>query len=199
MDVDRLRAETRNEHEAVEGLVPLMAEDLTRDQYAETLRRMYSVVHGWELWAAAHAPEPYRDFLVERQRSPLIKRDLQFLGKAIPTEDADWTSSALTQHFLAGDDSALASAPDFLGAMYVMEGSTLGGQYIARYVEEKLALPAGQGNAYFRGYAEHTGSMWQRFKQHLIALPDDNALQVIAAAKLMFGIFGAAMSSRGRS
>ena len=44
-----------------------------------------------------------------------------------------------------------------LGAMYVMEGSTLGGQLIARHVELVLGLTAGQGNAHFRGHNERTG------------------------------------------
>jgi heme oxygenase (biliverdin-IX-beta and delta-forming) len=51
----------------------------------------------------------------------------------------------------------MTSAADLLGAMYVMEGSTLGGQLIARHVELVLGLTAGQGNAHFRGHNERTG------------------------------------------
>ena len=43
-----------------------MQPDLTRDQYIETLRRMYTDVQGWETWAALHAPEPYEGILVAR-------------------------------------------------------------------------------------------------------------------------------------
>ena len=197
MDVDRLRTETRAEHEAVEALVPLMQPDLTREQYIQTLRRMYTVVHGWESWAAAHAPEPYGALVVERRRSHLIAADLESLGVAlasVETDDISEIEARLTKHFLRFDVDHLSSAPDFLGAMYVMEGSTLGGQYIARYVEEKLAMSQGRGNAYFRGYAERTGSMWQSFKQQLAAVPEADADRVIAAAKFMFGAFGAAMA-----
>ena len=77
--------------------------------------------------------------------------------------------------------------------MYVVEGSTLGGQYIAKHVERRFGFRGGSGNAYFRGYGERTGSMWRSFKDDLIALPEEDTDRVIAAARAMFGVFAAAM------
>ncbi|UOQ78251.1 hypothetical protein MUN84_06595 [Hymenobacter sp. 5516J-16] len=43
--------------------------------------------------------------------------------------------------------------------MYVLEGSTLGGQVIARQLA-KANIPA---RAYFSGHAEQTGPLWKTF------------------------------------
>lgn len=193
VNVERLRAETRDEHEAVEELVPLMGNDLTRAQYVDVLQRLYPVVRGWEIWALDHAPAIYRGLLAERQRSEHIQRDLHALGADPASENTNPIERRLTAAFAGGAPGTTATAASFLGAMYVMEGSTLGGQYIAKHVQDQLALDPGQGNAYFRGYAEKTGSMWQSFRQHLIDLPEEQGGEVIAAAKAMFGIFGGAM------
>src|SRR5580693_9409415 len=88
----------------------------------------------------------------------------------------------------------LRDAASLLGAMYVMEGSTLGGQLIARHVELVLGLTAGQGNAYFRGHNERTGQLWKEFCHALRTnVPDSETDAVIAAAKAMFGVFGSWM------
>jgi heme oxygenase len=77
-----------------------------------------------------------------------------------------------------------------------MEGSTLGGQLIARHVELVLGLTAGQGNAYFRGHNERTGQLWKEFCDALrTKVPDGETAAVIAAAKAMFGVFGAWMET----
>ena len=85
---------------------------------------------------------------------------------------------------------SLAATMMCLGAMYVIEGSTLGGQLIGRHVERVLGLTAGQGNAYFRGHNERTGQLWKEFCDALrTKVPDRETDTVIAAAKTMFGVF----------
>lgn len=172
-----------------------MSAALTLQQYANTLRRMYTVIRGWELWASQHAPEQYRDLLQQRQRSQLIKADLDALEQEPVAEGSSSIEQRLTQHFLGGNASHPTSPADFLGAMYVVEGSTLGGQYIAKHVGEKFILSDGCGNAYFRGYGDRTGSMWRSFKQELAALPEEDGDRVIAAARVMFRVFGEATAA----
>ena len=59
----------------------------------------------------------------------------------------------------------LASLPQLLGAMYVVEGSTLGGQVLARQLT-KGGLDLGR---YFTGYGALTGPRWKAFGQLLTA------------------------------
>ena len=192
MDTEYLRAATRQEHEATEASVPLMSQQLTREEYVRSLRGFLRAVGMWDAWAETHCPTPLRALLRGRQRSALLRGDLQALGATEPA---------------AHDDKALAQAPwiahpaqdeadfeaMFLGAMYVVEGSTLGGQYIARHVEEVLHLQPGNGNAYFRGYGEDTGARWREFKATLAGVPDVYTEVVVESAKRMFAFFAAQM------
>ncbi len=178
MDLQQLRSETAADHERVESLVPLMAADLDQSTYVTALCRFYGFVKGWENWADTVAPSDLKPHLAERQRSVLLQSDLQHFHEAPParlfTPDRDFPQNRAA----------------FLGSMYVMEGSTLGGQFIAKHVEEALGLQRGAGNAYFAGYGDRTGSMWKTFQALLTAVPQDDAGAVIAAAKQTFRAFG---------
>lgn len=189
VDTDLLRAETRPEHEATESLLPLTSPNLTRDLYGDILVCMHGVVGSWESWAAAHAPASLTETVQDRRRTPLLEADLELLGKR-PSEISHAHALEAALAPIYGSCGNPSFKPAFLGAMYVMEGSTLGGQYVARHVEESLGFEPGRGNAYFRGYGQQTGARWKAFKHLLEDLPDESAPQVIAAAKAMFGFFG---------
>ncbi len=73
-----------------------------------------------------------------------------------------------------------------LGSMYVLEGSTLGGQYIARTVEQNLGLAPGEGDAYFRGYGDQTMVKWAEFRQVLETIPEEHSAIAIDAARVTF-------------
>jgi heme oxygenase len=183
MDLIRLREQTAGEHAQTEDTVPLMSPTLTRAEYVENLRSFYRVVGAWDRWVDAHAPQDLLPLLAGRRRSTLLQHDLEAMGARVPDDDvlADF---AMEESAVSGDSRSV-----FLGRMYVMEGSTLGGQYIARHVEETLSLVSGQGNSYFRGYGEATGDRWREFRAVLQTLPETEAETVIASAKEMFSIF----------
>ena len=168
------------EHEAVEGAVPLMDAGLDRARYIAVLQRMHGVVKSWEEFALRAAPPFLLPMVVERRRLRLLELDLRVLGAVVP----------------AGDGPALpgwGSSAELLGALYVMEGSRLGGQMIARHVEELLGFAPGEGSAYFRGFGDRTGVMWKELVQMLTGLPESEEEVVIRAAREMFGVFGAWM------
>ncbi len=67
--------------------------------------------------------------------------------------------------------------------MYVLEGATLGGQFIARHVERALGLAGGRGYSFFRGYGEDTGRMWRSFREELgDRAPALEADEIVASA-----------------
>ena len=67
------------------------------------------------------------------------------------------------------------------------EGSTLGGQIIARHFETALLLTLGHGDSFFRGHGSQTGPLWKVFCDMLKThVSDDQADAVIASAKRMF-------------
>jgi heme oxygenase (biliverdin-IX-beta and delta-forming) len=182
LNLDRLRRETTADHRAVEGsLTVLMAQELDQDSYVSCLRRMHGVVAAWEERSAANSPPWLRSLLAGRQRRILLENDLAWFGVV----DLDGKRPALPK---MNDEASL------LGAMYVIEGSTFGGRLIARHVECVLKMSGGQGNAYFRGHNERTGTMWQEFCDVLRnKIPDTETTSVISGAKAMFQVFGSWM------
>ena len=163
--------------------MPLMAPDLTRATYARVLECMYPLLSAWEVWAAEHAPADLADLVAARRRSPMMRDDLLTLNAPLPEVHA----------FDAAKIPGLPSRAAFLGAMYVIEGSALGGQYIAAHVGPLLQLTPGAGCSYFAGYGAETGSKWNEFKAVVAAVDDRDSVGVIAAAKAMFAVFEAAI------
>ena len=179
MDIQKLRRETEADHLAVESAMPLMDADLTSSQYVACLERIYGVVCAWEDRASELAPDWLQPTLAARQRQSLLKRDLAAFGVL----DPDTERPTLTH---------ITNLPSLLGFMYVMEGSTLGGQFIARHVQQVLHLQDGEGTFYFRSHGDHTGSMWKQFCEILTQkIPDDQTNIVVSSAKNMFAVFGA--------
>ena len=146
MNINRLRESTAAEHRAVEGTMPFMKPDLTRGEYVACLQRLYGMVAAWDDTAWEQAPPSVQDLLRPRRRGHLLKADLDWFGSVEEAENRPSLPDL--------SDEAL-----FLGALYVMEGSTLGGQLIARHVEETLGLEPGRGDLYFRGHGMQTGPM----------------------------------------
>lgn len=178
MDLQTLRRETEANHRAVEGTMPLMNDDLTSAEYVACLCRIYGVVAAWEDRASHLAPDWLQPTLIARQRKNLLWRDLASFG--INHVDSERPS---LEH--------ITDLPTLLGSMYVMEGSTLGGQFIARHVQQTLHLKNGEGTFYFRSHGDHTGSMWKDFCKVMEQnIPDDQAAVALSSAKTMFTVFG---------
>ena len=163
--------------------MPLMDPRMDLNVYTAVLERIYGLVAPWERLAEQVAPPALSELVRARARQHLLQQDLASLGRA---------SAGL----------ALAPFPEFhgvhelLGAMYVMEGSRLGGQLIARHVEQRFHFVRGEGSAYFRGLGDGTGAKWKEFVEVLeTTIPDEAADRTIAAAKSMFSSFGEWMRS----
>ena len=150
----RLRAETHPYHEAVEQNAfnqALAAGSVTATHTAWFLAKLYGFVQPIEAVLRAHAAEFEPAWqLNERYRAAWLLEDLARLSYAGTPPPCP----ALPP---------LHSWPQRLGALYVLEGSTLGGQIIARQLT-KAGLEAG---AYFTGRAERTGPLWKSFCQQL--------------------------------
>lgn len=94
-------------------------------------------------------------FHESRRRMSNLVSDLSALG----LQPSDIDKLPLCQ--AAGRLAATREAA--VGALYVMEGSTLGGQVIGKALAEAQWLPAG-GLTYFNPYGERTGAMWRGFR-----------------------------------
>ncbi len=191
MDPKRLREETRAEHEAAEALMPVMTAGLTRAGYAEVLVALQPIVESWEAWAETFAPREVQGLLEGRGRRDLLRADLRAMGVAQPATEQPRVDWGQVLGFSGSEGEGFAAA--FLGGLYVMEGSTLGGRFVARHVEAVLGLRRGEGNAYFEGYGDATGAMWREVTACLSEVPEALAPVVVEAARRTFRAFGDAL------
>lgn len=174
--LERLKAETRPAHRRIEQAVGIERRVASLPTYRTLLARFYGFHFAWEPEAAAALGDP--GFFDPRRKTHLLARDLMALGAS---EDDLMRLPHLRTPLSPGDRAAA------WGALYVIEGSTLGGTLIAKQVERELGLTAGSGCSYFRSYGPDLGPMWKAFGRHLLDLSQprfDDA--VVASANRTF-------------
>ncbi|MDG3007032.1 biliverdin-producing heme oxygenase [Paludisphaera mucosa] len=155
MMMSRLKELTRPHHDAVELRMGSYGPTESIEGYTRVLRRFlgfhrpveeaFAALAGWD----AIGIDP-----AERSRTALLEADLRALGLS------DAEVAAVPR---CPAPPPLASLPEALGAMYVLEGSTLGGQYIRKRVESTLGLAPGRGCSYYASYGDRVGPMWKAF------------------------------------
>lgn len=154
--MQQLRTATRRVHAGVEAALPLVDPTLSRARYVEVVQAFQSFYAVLEPRIVAvvstHDPElAIRD----RAKLPLLARDLVALA-AEPV--------SMSRNVRMPDVHTPSHA---IGALYVIEGATLGGQIIGKHLRERLGIGAATGAAFFTGYAEATRGMWCRFTDHV--------------------------------
>ena len=148
----QLRERTRDAHEQMEQTLDLLRPGFGRDDYARLVSRWYGFFAVWEPVSFGVFPDAMAVYLDARRKLPMLRADLEGLGiDTGPLPRVDPTSL---------DWMTPASA---LGTLYVVEGSTLGGQVIVKKVQERLGLQS----AYFASYGPETGRRWQETKRLL--------------------------------
>ena len=123
-----------------------------------------------------------------RRKTGWLEEDLEFFG--IGPEQRQ----RLPRTF---ELPSFASRPAILGAASVFEGSTLGGQFIARHLKEHVGLRDGRGYRYFLSYGAEVGARWQAFRKELCrASSPVNDAVIIAAAGETFELLHRWFSTR---
>ena len=165
-----LRLETRPAHDQLEQNAfnqQLTAGTITEAETAHFLAKMYGFLAPYEARLRQQHLGPEWE-TEARQRAHLILEDLH---------------QNASQLVSCPDMPPLATWPQLLGTMYVLEGSTLGWQVIARQLA-KQNIPL---RLYFSGYGERTGARWKAFCQLLSqeATPENEA-EIVQSARLTF-------------
>ena len=163
----QLRDSTKDLHEATESAFDVRAALASHESYAAILARFYGIHEPIE---SQLREMPMLDDLgldiVSRRKSLLIERDLRSLG---------WAEDAIGCIPKSNSLPRLTSVPEALGSMYVLEGSTLGGQIIRREVEKRLGFTPDRGCAFFAGYGDPgTRENWTQFIAALNAYADSH-------------------------
>lgn len=173
----RLKTETRPHHDRIESAMNPMRPDLTRDEYIEMLKRMYGFYSAWEEAASGWFTGEQEAFFAARKKAELLEDDLRVLtGGDIDLQDLPRCQELpITECFA-----------EVLGALYVLEGSTLGGQYIARHLQQKLGVTPESGSRFFASYGHQVGSMWRETQGFLTTHGHGHEDDVVTAAAQTF-------------
>jgi heme oxygenase len=150
----RLRNETRLQHKLVEVACNLPNAVQSISDYKNCLLNFYSIYCPLELHIASFKDlEQMGLSMQERARMPDLQQDLRLMNV-----DPDlWCDAA---------PHALPSLPEFpfaLGALYVLEGSTLGGQIIMSALQQQMRTPLDMPGGFFAGRGKTTGPLWHQF------------------------------------
>ncbi len=155
----QLRAATAEAHQRLEDRLDLLRAPVSARRIAGAIEGFWGFHSVWE--PAMDAQPVLAPLWSGRARRAAIRADLMALGR-----DAA-TIAALPRCEPA---AALANTPwRALGALYVLEGSTLGGQVIARALAGQPWLPPG-GLRTFNPYGAETGARWRAFRAGAEAL-----------------------------
>lgn len=147
-----LRRETRSEHDRIEHALAWESRVEVPEDYRLWLLQLHGFHRVWEPAVAVALADPA--FFEPRRKLHLLRTDLRRLG-ATDAEIAAIGAPSLPE--------PLTSRADALGSMYVLEGSTLGGQIIARRVRSSLQFEP----CYHLSYGNETGRMWRSFQEKL--------------------------------
>ncbi|MGV3623660.1 MAG: biliverdin-producing heme oxygenase [Archangium sp.] len=172
---EALKSSTAHAHRSLEAAMNLTGANATRARYVKYLQTLTSVHEALEprLLGDAELQALLTD-LPSRARTEAGKHDLASLG-----EERSRT------HFTA--TLPMTTVAEKLGVLYVLEGSTLGGQVLRR--ELKSALGVGDESLrYVSGYGELTGPKWKSFLEALErgVTTDEARRQAISAAQATF-------------
>ena len=180
--LEALRTGTALLHVALEKRLPFFSEYLDADWFRRLLQAYYGFYGPMEaaLYDCELIPDGYDTEL--RVKTPTLLSDLLALGL---NDMAINDLPRCTQLPLLDTPAAC------LGALYVLEGATLGGQVLRREMAQRLDLDADNGGAFLNVYGPETGRRWKDFLDYLGHQPLDAPAKqhAVDAARSTFRCF----------
>jgi heme oxygenase len=198
--MDRLKAETHADHAATEG-VPfssaMLERRLPRPVFIKHLQAML-VVHDALEGALSRSDDAAvrQVWNAELAKVPLLKRDLKALGGP----EVDPHHPALSA--AAGCAAALRTINEtepsaLLGALYVLEGSTLGATILRGHISAMYDIDETTGLSYYSPYGNAVMPHWMTFKAAMNAAPlsEPQMKRIVETARGMFAHIGAILAA----
>lgn len=129
-------------------LKKILSNEISQEEYTRLLKIFYGFIKPCE----TNFKKRYPDLISGREKSPLLESDLNY--------DID---TPLCKELPKFDNEAHC-----YGYLYVMEGSTLGGQIITSHLKKNFRLSFNKPQTYFNAYGNETKNRWVQFTKLLI-------------------------------
>jgi len=173
----KIKDATKTAHQQLEGVVVRRLKTIgNKEDYAIFLKHFYAYFHAVERTIAPYITTAILPDYKERRNAAYLRDDIESLGYTLdqlPTAQAP----------------EVKNIPEALGALYVLEGSIMGGSIIVKMLEKSGIT---EGISFFSGYGEATGEKWTAFIEvlnRLASQPREEEL-AIRAANATFANFG---------
>lgn len=159
----RLQHKTRPFHSRLESRLRLLDPHLTVNEYRALLRQFYGFYKPLEAVIGQFAVGLLGSEAARRRKLQWLVQDLLALG------DTEWTISSLP---LCIRLPPLMTQARLMGSLYVVEGATLGGQMVSRFLRQSLGDEASRCCRFFVSYGEQVRPMWAAFLEALALVAD---------------------------
>lgn len=154
-----LKDNTVDAHQELEALlIPKLRTACTRADYARLLKTFYGYFAPVEKRIEQYITSLQMPDIRQRRKASFLLDDLTCLGVS--------TDQLPLSNFLP----QIESEAEAWGALYVLEGSTLGGRGITKMLLKQCPELTLHEIKFFNGYGDETGPMWVRFQKALNGL-----------------------------
>jgi heme oxygenase (biliverdin-IX-beta and delta-forming) len=153
---EEIKKRTKQAHIETEHLlVPKLKSIRSKEDYAALLAMFYGFF----------GPLQER---IERYINKQVLPDIEQRRKAVVIEQDIFNLQVNKKLDICDDLPTIHRLLQAFGALYVIEGSTLGGEIISKMLRKNEAVNIPEDSLqFFKGYGDQNGAMWQRFKQHM--------------------------------
>ncbi len=160
-------------------LIKLLRAMQDQNDYIKILQRFYSYFSALEDRINLYIGGSELSDYLQRRKSGSLVKDIHSLGGVLGEKVSLADLPLIENHLQA------------FGAMYVMEGSTLGGLIISQMITKQLGIQQHNGLLFFQSYGDHLTTMWETFKLALNRQVDNetDAEIVVNAANSTFRQF----------
>ncbi|WP_339286640.1 biliverdin-producing heme oxygenase [Paenibacillus sp. FSL R5-0486] len=179
--MERLKSETAHYHRQVEQnpyAKAIMNQTVTIEEYRTYLEKFYGFLKPLEDQAVQQPFWESTGLDIEiRGKAGLLEKDLRNLGAS---------EEEITQLPLCEELPDISTPARLFGYLYVIEGSTNGGQIITKRLSQFLTIEADRGLEYFNAYGSETRTRWSEFTgllQRSISNPEDHDNMVHSASE----------------
>lgn len=156
MMIKYIREATEALHQELERiLIPRIKQTNTPAAYISLLQLFYGYYYPLEQHIAAHLDTSFPGGFEQRRKASLLLQDMAVINGS-PVEPPP----------LCTDIPEITDAGQALGALYVLEGSTLGGQVISQIITRNIP-GVSKALTFFEGYGNNTQTMWDSFVHYL--------------------------------
>lgn len=177
--LQELRQATAQNHRGLERRLPFTSPELDLNVYTQLIKAYYGfyvplekVLDRFE-WGEVTSSD--------RHKASALEDDLLALGM---------TTSEIQMLAQCQDLPVIQTHAQLMGALYVIEGATLGGQVLRRLARDKLAIDETTGGKFLDVYGSATGRMWKAYLGQLaqVVAPAERQ-QVVSSALGIFVCF----------